>query len=365
MWPDRRILELFHIDAPILLAPMAGPGLSELAIGVAEGGGLGSIPAALLPPDQLRTELAAFRGRTARPINLNFFCHTPPVADPARDAAWLTHLAPYYRELGLDPDAPIKAANRAPFDDALCRIVEDLRPEVTSFHFGLPDAALLARVRATGATIVSSATTVAEARWLADRGCDAIIAQGADAGGHRATFLTDDPVAAIAHQPGTMSLVPQVVDAVDVPVIAAGGIGDARGIAAAFALGAAAVQIGTAFLFCPEARVSAPHRAALHSAHDDATALTNVFTGRPARGLVNRALRELGPLTRDAPAFPLAAGGLAPLRARAESAGSGEFSPLWSGQAAALGRELPAAELTRTLAAETLALLARGLARAK
>ena len=365
MWPDRRILDLFHIDAPILLAPMAGPGLSALAIGVAEGGGLGSLPAAMLPPDQLRTELAAFRARTAHPIHLNFFCHAPPVADAARDAAWRARLAPYYRELGLDPGAPVAAANRAPFDDALCRVVEELRPEVVSFHFGLPEPALLARVRAAGARIASSATTVAEARWLAERGCDAIIAQGADAGGHRATFL-GDPIAALAHQPGTLSLVPQVVDAVDVPVIAAGGIADARGIAAALALGAAAVQIGTAFLFCPEARVSVPQRAAMRAARsgEDATAMTNVFTGRPARGLVNRAIRDLGPISADAPAFPLAATGLAPLRAKAEAAGSGDFSPLWSGQAAALGRELPAAELTRALAAEALALIARGLARA-
>jgi len=157
-------------------------------------------------------------------------------------------------------------ANRAPFDDALCCVVEEVRPELVSFHFGLPEAALLARVRAAGATIVSSATTVAEARGLAERGCDAIIAQGADAGGHRATFLAE-PIAAVAHQPGTLSLVPQVVDAVDVPVIATGGIADARGIAAAFALGAAAVQIGTAFLFCPEAKVPAPQRAALRAAH--------------------------------------------------------------------------------------------------
>jgi nitronate monooxygenase len=206
--------------------------------------------------------------------------------------------------------------------------------------------------------ILSSATTVDEARWLAERGCDVIIAQGAEAGGHRGVFL-DDPIAACATQPGTMALVPQVVDAVRVPVIAAGGIADSRGIAAAFALGAAAVQIGTAYLLCPEAKVSAPHRAALRSARDDATALTNVFTGRPARGLVNRAMRELGPLAADAPAFPLAGGSLGPLRARAEAQGSGDFGPLWSGQAAALARELPAAELTRALAAETLARLAR------
>lgn len=357
MWPDRRILDLLRIDVPILLAPMAGPGLAELAIGVADAGGLGSLPTALLTPDQVRSELQTFRQRRSRPINLNFFCHTPPAPDPAREAAWRARLAPYYQELGIDPATPIKAATRAPFDDALCRLVEETRPEVVSFHFGLPEPALVARVRRTGAVILSSATTVEEARWLEARGCDAIIAQGAEAGGHRGIFL-EEPLAACAGQPGTMALVPQVVDAVKLPVIAAGGIADARGIVAAFALGAAAVQLGTAYLFCPEAQVPQPHRDALRRARDNATVLTNVFTGRPARSLTNRAMRELGPLTPDAPAFPLAGGALAPLKARAEAQGSGDFGSLWAGQAAPLGRELPAAELTRALAADALARLA-------
>jgi nitronate monooxygenase len=356
MWPDRRILDLLHIDVPILLAPMAGPGLAELAIGVAEAGGLGSLPTALLSADQVRAEVATFRSRVSgRPINLNFFCHAPPVPDPARDAAWRERMAPYYRELGIDPATPIKPSARAPFDDALCRLVEDVRPEVVSFHFGLPEPALLDRVRTAGAVIVASATTVAEARWLEAHGCDAIIAQGAEAGGHRGVFLARDPIAACATQPGTLALVPQVVDAVEKPVIAAGGIADGRGIVAALALGAAAVQIGTAYLFCPEAKLPVAHRDALRRATDDGTALTNVFTGRPARGLVNRVMRELGPLTADAPAFPLAGGALAPLKARAE----GDFGPLWAGQAAALGRERPAAELTRALADDALARLAR------
>jgi nitronate monooxygenase len=365
MWPDRRILDLLHIDVPILLAPMAGPGLAELAIGVAEAGGLGALPTALLSADQVRTEVATFRSRTppGRPINLNFFCHTPPAPDPARDAAWRDRLAPYYHELGLDPSLPIKPSSRAPFDDALCRLVEDVRPEVVSFHFGLPEPALLDRVRQAGAVILGSATTVAEARWLDAHGCDAIIAQGAEAGGHRGVFLGGDPIAACATQPGTMALVPQVVDAVRRPVIAAGGIADGRGIVAALALGAAAVQLGTAYLWTPEAKLSPTYRAALRRATDDGTAITNVFTGRPARGLVNRAIRELGPLTADAPAFPLAGGAIAPLKARAEGKGeapdAGDFSSLWAGQAAALGRERPAAELTRALAEDALARLAR------
>jgi nitronate monooxygenase len=360
MWPDRRILDLFRIEFPIIQAPMAGPTLSDMVIGVAEAGGLGSLPTANLSPAQVGSELEAIRRGTRRPINVNFFCHAPPAIDPAREAAWRARLAPYYRELGAEP-APGPTASRAPFDDELCRLVERARPEIVSFHFGLPAPDLLARVRATGATILSSATTADEARWLEAHGCDAIIAQGAEAGGHRGIFLDADPIVAAATQAGTMALVPQIVDAVRVPVIAAGGIADARGIVAAFALGAAAVQIGTAYLFCPEARITPMHRAALQGAQDNATALTNVFTGRPARGIVNRAMRELGPLTPNAPAFPLAGGALAPLKAAAEAAGSGDFGSLWSGQAARIGRREPAlssGELTRALAREALAKLA-------
>ena len=183
---------------------------------------------------------------------------------------------------------------------------------------------------------------------------DAIIAQGFEAGGHRGVFLAESPAAALAHQVGTFALVPQVVDAVNVPVIAAGAITDARGIAAAFALGAAGVQLGTAYLWCPEAKISSAHRAALESAQDDGTAVTNLMTGRPARGIVNRLMREIGPMSDIAPQFPLAGGALAPLRATAEGRGSGDFSPMWAGQAASLGRALPARELTRKLAAEAL-----------
>jgi nitronate monooxygenase len=336
---------------------MAGPVLSDMVIAVAEAGGLGSLPTAQLTVDQMRGELAKIRQHTGKPINLNFFCHTPAVVDAAREAAWRERLSPYYRELGVDPAAPAPTVNRAPFDDAMCGVIEDFRPEVVSFHFGLPEPALLARVRATGALILSSATSVDEARWLEARGVSAIIAQGMEAGGHRGNFLADDPLADCATHAGTMALVPQVVDAVRVPVIAAGGIADGRGIVAAFALGAAAVQLGTAYLFCPEARVPPLHRAALRQAKDNATALTNVFTGRPARSLLNRAVRELGPLNPGAPVFPLAGNALAPLKANAEARGSGDFGSLWSGQAARLGREMPAGELTRTLAAEALARL--------
>ncbi|MFG1420302.1 NAD(P)H-dependent flavin oxidoreductase [Roseixanthobacter liquoris] len=355
-WPDRRILDLFGIEVPILLAPMAGPGSPELAVAVGRAGGLAALPCALLTADQLRANLDAVRpGLAGRPLNLNFFCHTPPQPDPQGTLRWRARLAPYYLERGLDPEAPIPAGGRAPFDDTFCTIVEAERPKVVSFHFGLPDAALLARVKATGAKIISSATCVAEAVWLEQHGCDAVIAMGLEAGGHRGHFLSDD----LARQSGTFALVPQVVDAVSVPVIAAGGIADARGIVAALALGASAVQIGTAYLFSPEANVLPVHRAALDAADDQSTALTNLFTGRPARGLMNRIMREIGPLSPDAPSFPLAGGALAPLRAEAEAEGSDAFTNLWSGQAARLARHLPAGELTRRLAAETLEKLGR------
>ena len=353
MWPDRRILDLFGIELPIIQAPMAGSTGSEIAIAVSEAGGLGSLPCAMLSVEQTRNELGIIRQRTSRPINVNFFCHRVPAANPAREAAWKTRLYDYYTEFGLDPDAPAGGASRTPFDEAMCELVAEVKPEVVSFHFGMPERRLVARVKDFGAKVISSATSVEEARWLEDEGCDAVIAQGYEAGGHQGMFLTDD----IARQVGTMALVPQIVDAVKVPVIASGGIADARGIVAAFALGAAAAQIGTAYLLCPEAKTTKIHRDALKNSKDNASVLTNVFTGRPARGIVNRIIREVGPVSDIAPEFPLANAAVAPLRAKAEASGSGDFSPLWTGQAGALARELPAGELTRQLAADALARL--------
>jgi len=309
----------------------------------------------MLSVEKAREQVNIIRQRVSAPINMNFFCHKAVEADPQREAAWKRRLEPYYRELGLDPAAPVTAANRAPFDAAMCALVEELKPQIVSFHFGLPDPALLARVKAAGAIVLGSATIVREAIWLEENGADAIIAQGAEAGGHRGMFLTD----AIAEQPGTFALVPQVVDAVRVPVIAAGGIADGRGIAAAFALGAAGVQIGSAYLRCPESRVSALARTALAQARDDATVITNVMTGRPARGVVNRTMRELGPVSPEAPAFPHAATALAPLKAAAEKLGRVDFTNLWAGQAMRMGREMPAAELTRALAGAALARLSK------
>lgn len=348
MWPDRRLLDLFKVDVPIVQAPMAGVQDVDIMIGAAEGGALGSLPCAMISAEKAREQVQIFRQRISAPLNMNFFCHTAVEADAGREAGWRKRLTSYFQELGLDPGMSVNAANRAPFDAQMCELVEELKPEVVSFHFGLPDKALLTRVKAAGAIVIGAATIVREAVWLEQNGVDAIIAQGAEAGGHRGMFLTEN----IASQPGTMSLVPQVVDAVRVPVIAAGGIADGRGIAAAFALGAAGVQIGTAYLRTPESKASALGKAALAAASDDATVITNVMTGRPARGVANRVMREVGPVSSDAPAFPHAATAFAPLKAAAEKLGRVDFTNLWAGQSVALGRELGAAELTRALAAE-------------
>lgn len=338
---------LLGIELPIIQAPMAGVQGSELAAAVSNAGGLGSLPCAMLSLDAMRTELAEIKAHTAKPFNVNFFCHAPPASSAEREAAWRAALAPYYRELGLDVDAIPAGLGRAPFGAEAADVLSEFKPAVVSFHFGLPSAELLARVRAWGAKILSSATTIEEALWLEAQGVDAIIAQGLEAGGHRGMFRSDD----LTTQVGTFALLPQMVRAVKLPVIAAGGIANARCVAAAMALGAAGVQVGTAYLLCPEATTSAVHRAALKSGAARHTALTNVFTGRPARSIANRIMRELGPISAAAPAFPLAASGIAPLRAKAESQGSGEFSPLWSGQNASGCREIPAADLTRELAA--------------
>jgi nitronate monooxygenase len=347
------LTETLGIEVPIVQAPMAGSNGAELAIEVARAGGLGSLPCAMLSADAIRREVGTIRQSTQAPINLNFFCHDSPADDTERNAQWESVLAPYYVELGIERDRSSGGPARAPFDSTTCEAVEELRPAVVSFHFGLPDSVLVDRVRATGATILSSATTVEEARWLEDHGCDVVIAQGAEAGGHRGMFLTSN----VPAQMGTMALVPQVVDAVAVPVIAAGGIADARGVAAALMLGADGVQIGTGFLLCPEASTTALHRRALEDRGATQTVLTNVFTGRPARSLVNRAIVEIGPMSSRAPGFPLAAAAMAPLRAAAEQAGSSDFSPLWSGQAGALARPVPAGQLVRMLIDEAERLL--------
>jgi nitronate monooxygenase len=341
------IQSLFNIEWPLIQGPMAGVQTSAMAIAVSNAGGLGSLPAAMLTIQSLRTELVAIKAHTDKPFNVNFFCHTPPQPNAQREAAWRQTLQPYYQEFGIDIAAIPAGPGREPFSAQVADAIAEFKPPVVSFHFGLPPPALLDRVRTWGSKILACATTVEEARWLAAQGVDAIIAQGVEAGGHRGMFLSTD----ITTQVGTFALLPQVIKAVNVPVIAAGGIADANGVAAAMSLGAAGVQIGTAYLLCPEATTSAVHRATLKSEAVQHTALTNLFTGRPARGIVNRIMRDIGPIGSTVPEFPLATSAIAPLRAKAESQGSGDFSPLWSGQNASGCREISAAELTRELAA--------------
>ena len=343
------IRELFGIELPLIQAPMAGVQGSAMAVAVSNAGGLGSLPCAMLTLDVLRGELQAITTQTTRPYNLNFFCHVPPAPDAARDATWRAALAPYYAEFGIDPTSVLAGGGRAPFSAEAADLLEGFKPPVVSVHFGLPAPELLARVKGWGAKVLASATTVEEARWLEAHGADAVIAQGLEAGGHRGIFLSDD----LTTQIGTMALLPQILRAVKLPVIAAGGIADARGVAAALALGAAGVQVGTSYLLCPEATTTPLHRAALASPRAEHTVLTNLITGRPARGMRNRLLDQLGPLSDAPPAFPLATAALAPLKAAAEKLGRDDFSTLWAGQNATGCREISAAALTLALSGRT------------
>ena len=345
-WPNCKLLDLLQIEVPIIQAPMAGSDSVALARSVCSAGALGSLACALLSANEVRDAAREIRQGMSRPFNLNFFCHTMELPDPVAKQKWREFLRPHYERLALDIDEVPETRLRLPFDDEVCEAVEEVLPKAVSFHFGLPAPRLTDRLKKLGVRVLASATSVREAAWLEDHGCDAIIAQGFEAGGHRAMFLET----AVASQVGLFALLPQVVDAVSVPVIAAGGIADARGIVAAFALGASGVQIGTAYLFCPEAKVSPRYRRALQHATDTGTAITNLFTGRPARGMVTRYLKEAGPLCETALPFPYAATLVTPLRAVSEEAGSLDYMQLWAGQAAGLAHALPAEELTRELA---------------
>jgi len=349
-WPDRRLLNLLNIEVPIIQAPMAGSDSVVLARSVSSTGALGSLACALLGPDAVRESIGALRDGMTRPFNLNFFCHTMQDPDAMATERWKNFLTPHYEKWGLNVETVPETRLRLPFDAEMCAVVEEVKPEVVSFHFGLPAPHLVDRLKSRGIKILSSATTVREAKWLESGGCDAIIAQGIEAGGHRGMFLETN----IATQPGLFALLPQVADAVSVPVIAAGGIADARGVVAAFALGASGVQLGTAYLLCPEASVSPLHRRALEHLADNGTVVTNLFTGRPARGILNRYIQELGPMCDVSPPFPHAAKLVAPLRAASEKAGSMDYMQMWAGQAAALAKSMPADQFTRNLAADAL-----------
>ncbi len=345
-WPDKRFLDLVGCKHPIVQAPMANAGGINLCVAAIQGGALGSLPCGMLSAAEIREQVGEVRRRVAGPINLNFLCHRMP--NGTDDSAWRALLQPYYDEFGIEPAGA--GPLRLPFDEAACAAVEELKPEVVSFHYGLPPDSLLGRVRATGAIILSSATTVAEALWLEERGVDAIIAQGFEAGGHTARFLGSDPAEAI----GLFALLPQIVDAVSVPVIAAGGIADGRGIAAAFALGASAMQVGTAYLLTDESLIARPFRELLRQRP---TVMTNLYSGglaRAARGLL---IDQLGPVRDEAPPFPLATAALMPLWRAAQERGDWEFLLPLAGQSASLAQPIPATELTLKLASEAMALI--------
>src|SRR5574343_228664 len=340
------LTDLIPSRLPLLQAPMAGAQGSALALAVCTAGGVGSLPAAMLSPDALKAELQVLREQATGPWNVNFFCHTAPEPDATAETRWREALRPFYDEAGIDPASVPAGPGRVPFSHAVADVVEPFAPPVVSFHFGLPAPELLARVKSWGSVVLSSATTVREALWLEAHGADAVIAQGLEAGGHRGMFLTHE----LGTQLGTFALLPQVVAAVKVPVIAAGGIADAAGVRAAMALGASGVQVGTAYLCCPEASTSALHRAALQSEAARHTELTTLFSGRPARGIVNRLMRTLGPLNPAAPAFPMATAAIAPLRAHFQALGRTDCTPLWSGQNTSGCRAVPATEITVALA---------------
>ena len=338
------------VELPIIQAPMAGVQDSALAVAVSSAGGLGSLPCAMLSCDALRAELAAIKVQTDKPVNVNFFCHTPPELNTERESKWRSILHPYFAEYGIIADDLPKGSGLEPFSHQMADVLEEFKPKIVSFHFGLPSSDLMGRVKGWQSKILVSATNIAEAQWLEAQGVDGIIAQGLEAGGHRGMFLSND----LTNQAGTFALLPQIIQKVKVPVIAAGGIADAQGVAAALSLGAAAVQVGTAYLLCPETKTSQIHRSALKSEAAHHTAITNIFTGRLARSIVNRSIREIGPVNADVPAFPLASAAITKLRQQAESRGLDDFSSLWCGQNASGCKEIPAVELTRRLAENVL-----------
>jgi nitronate monooxygenase len=342
------IESLLGIEHPLIQAPMAGVQGAELAAAISNAGALGSLPCAMLTAEALQSELKILSASTAKPFNLNFFCHQSPSVSRQQQSVWHQCLSDYFTELGLETPDGSETVVRQPFSRDTLEILETNRPAVISFHFGLPGRTELAEIKRWGTRVISSATTVHEAMWLTERGVDAVIAQGIEAGGHRGSFLTKD----MTTQMGTLALVAQISNAVSVPVIAAGGIAGPEGVVAALTLGAGGVQVGTCFLLCPEAHTSALHRAALKSKESQHTALTNVFTGRPARSIVNRLVREVGPLTEDATEFPSAAGAVSLLRAAAESRGIHDFTPLWCGQNATGCSEAPAAQVLMHLLSE-------------
>jgi nitronate monooxygenase len=352
IWPDTRLCELLDIEHPIIQAPMAGASTAEMAAVAANAGGMGSLGCAMMTAEGVLAVAAKTRELSNRALNLNFFCHKTPQVDKTRARAARKRLQSWFDKLDAG-DMPEVAESNFPFNAQICEAVLEASPKVASFHFGLPDEALVQKLKDAGIIILSSATSAVEARWLAGRGADAIIAQGAEAGGHNGWFLPR-----IGDVAGTMALVPRVVDAVDCPVIAAGGIADGRGIAAAFALGAAGVQIGTAFLATPESAVSDIHKQTLAAATGDDTQFSQAFSGRDARTIVNDYAYEMADV-KDWPDFPLMNSLTAPLRAASAKAGRPDAVSLWAGQGAGLVQQSTTGEVFEILVKQAQTALAR------
>ncbi len=355
MWPRTELTGLLGIEHPIIQAPMAGSTTPALAAAVGIAGGLGSIGCAKMSAEELMTTAADIRALTSQAFNFNFFAHSEARDETQISPEVHTRLISAYQEKGLgEPPASAKSSTSLykTFNEEILQALLEIKPEVVSFHFGLPPSEMVDALREAGCVILCSATTVAEAEMLARNGVDAIIAQGWEAGGHRGTFEVSYEDFGI----GTMALVPQIVDAVDVPVIAAGGIADGRGIAAAFALGASGVQLGSAFLSCPEASISEAHREALENARDDDTRLTRAFSGRPARARNNRYMESMVERRNRFPDFPLMYHFSTPLK-QSSTRYDDDYGFLLYGQAASLNRNLPAGELVAKLVAEAQALI--------
>lgn len=356
MWQDTRLLDLLGIEHPIIQAPMAGSATPEMAAAVGAMGGLGSLGCSYGDPDLVTRYAGEMRALTNAPFNLNFFVTAPAPALAPDDFAKLHHtLAPLYAKAGLGPVPLNPAPAPASFTDETLSLLLDLRPPVVSFHFGLPEAEALQALKDAGIKLLASATTVAEARKIAEAGLDAVIAQGWEAGGHRGSFTPGG----VGDGVGTMALVPQVVDAVDIPVIAAGGIADGRGIVAALALGAAGVQLGTAFLRGPESAAPERHKQAIAETPAEDTGFTNAGSGRAARGMTSAYARIMAHHDGPLAPFPTMYALSRPLLDHYKATDPRQASFYLFGQAAHYARAEPARDTMQRLLSETAAAMAK------
>jgi len=344
------ITDLLGIEHPIIQAPMVGVSTTKLAAAVSNAGGLGSIGIGASTVEQARALIAETRALTERPFNVNLFCHRPAVADAERERAWLAHLRPFFEEFGAMPPSGLTEIYRSFLaDPQMLEMLLAERPAVVSFHFGLPPQAWIDALQATGIRLLASATSLEEAVLVEHAGIDAVVAQGIEAGGHRGVFAPEQGDAGI----GTLALVRLIAGHISLPLIAAGGIMDGQGIVAALALGAAAVQLGTAFVLCPESAANAAYREAMKSERAQRTQITAAISGRPARGLVNRLFTEVGaPGAPALPDYPIAYDAAKALHAAASASGSNDFAVQWAGQGAPLARAMPAATLIEELLKE-------------